>query len=141
MKGLYGVVALMIVAGTAPAAPVASKSVCLAPGATLFGKGSELYISPAHSDGPPVRLTLVGLGWRPGERVIIYDGVPPNIDFGGPGAATVMADPMGRFRVVLTLYNPRPGQTTPLFMVAEAANGRIVTNGHTFAMAPFIFNY
>jgi len=107
---------------------------------TLFGRGSEVYTSPSFSDGPQAHIRIVGLGWHAGERIHIYAGVPPNIDFGGNGDATVVADRSGRFQVALSMHNPQPGHTMGVYVIAESVPVRAI-DGYSFARASFIFNY
>lgn len=135
MKALILALAVVLGLGLMPAAASAPT------GPALFGHGSELYLSPAYSDTSTAHVTFLGLGWRPGEQVVLYGGVAPDTDFGGAGAATVTANAAGRFRVTLLIKNPTPGRVTPLYMIAESKRGRMVTPLHTFVMAPFIFNY
>src|SRR5689334_9002877 len=67
-----------------------------APPPTLFGKGPEVYLSPSF--GPlGTKVSVLGLGFRPGARVELVV-IPPNADcFSCPSIGQGIVAPDGRF--------------------------------------------
>lgn len=68
---------------------------------TVLGKGLEVHLFPSF--GPVgTRVTVIGLGYRPGASIRIVYG-PPNAEFNPQPVAVTMVGPRGRFYTGFTV--------------------------------------